>query len=139
MGSNQGYLLKSFLLYNFTRPVRIFFAPTQDPSVLRRRFFVRFIRIQMRLKKCFGSVILRFAQILIDEGGIYYLALTYFLKNSNNFLTDTRKYYEKRSTSYHANTKQQYSTSTVESLKLLKVVFTQRYTEKIFVYDFCVL
>ena len=50
----------------------------------------------MRLKKCFGSVILRFAQILIDEGGIYYLALTYFLKNSNNFLTDTRKYHEKK-------------------------------------------
>ena len=57
----------------------------------------------MLFKKCFGSNILRFAQIY--EGGIYYLALTYFLKNSNNFLTDTRKYYEKRSTSYHANYK----------------------------------
>ena len=48
----------------------------------------------MLFKKCFGSIILRFAQIY--EGGIYYLALTYFLKNSNNFLTDTRKYYEKK-------------------------------------------
>ena len=111
-----------------------FFRSNIESKCLENGFLRYLLEFKcMQLKKCFDSIILRFAQI--HEGGIYYLALTYFLKNSNNFLTDTRKYYEKKVDLLSCKYKVAIVLCVLhlqESLKLLKdiktkVVFTQRY------------